>query len=901
MERGVEGRNTAPPIGYESLTDVRLFGRVMGRVTPADIRRLAATNSTDVYLANEVAIEAATIYSEEALRADDETERNRLIGYATRSLTIATMLSEHTHVVDRTLGTPLAHLVALSADWRERDPIAHQTVLSSMAAQVSPVVQPKHEAPRNVGNIKKSARKLSVPVALATASAILVAHPAAAAAAEDKPIRDEVAKGPANSKQEVAANVQKMPADLDLDQVVASGIPLEDSTSKHDGDARPDSKKEPQVSSVETLAPVVKNPNKVDDAKPPVEQTMPSKPTRAPASTKGVVDTKNNDVTIRTSERVDEQKVIAPPLAAAPVDLDALIDSNDTGKPEGADAKNVSAGDPGYKTETIGHSKTNVSEIVPTAPVATQVDLDTLQPEDAKAIAAGEAVPTVAKVTDALINIDTLFDKHEAIDEAVIATEPAAQRPVELPKPEVPKPAPQEVAPAAPVVSQEQSPYQLNAEQNSLIDTLNLSADKKAFLKQVTAGAIGLHLRGSKVNPEVVVAQSILESGWGGSGLAKQANNYFGMKASSDWKGKTISMPTQEFINGSWVMVDAEWRAFDDAEDCFAEYAKFIEQRPHFADALEHTGNPEEYVKALVNGGLKYATDPDYVQKIMGTVRANHITEIVKIADQAEAKRIAKTAADEKAAADAKEAARLAVAKQEQEAGNPKWHLPVPEGSRQSPQYPGHKGIDYAVNTGTPFFASIGGTVKVLTYDVSDAGFCKAAMANIGTDMSAVKDPIQREVRITTKIGDDTYEVIYAHMSQIDVKDGQVVEGGQQIGLTGGSGCSTGPHAHFEIRKNGKAISPTEVLNGVDVRTLSGSVVVVAKGAADPAEYEGHDAHGHLDIHGDESQASETVYVDIKKLQSEDGQSELTDDQRKWWDAQRQLADWKRQAEYANK
>ncbi|HEV7952382.1 MAG TPA: M23 family metallopeptidase, partial [Candidatus Saccharimonadales bacterium] len=109
---------------------------------------------------------------------------------------------------------------------------------------------------------------------------------------------------------------------------------------------------------------------------------------------------------------------------------------------------------------------------------------------------------------------------------------------------------------------------------------------------------------------------------------------------------------------------------------------------------------------------------------------------------------------------------------------------------------------------GTPFYAAVGGVVKVLEYNVKDEQFCKDAFNNIGASMDIIKDPIQKEVRITRTIGNDTYEVIYAHMSQIDVKDGQIVKGNEQIGKTGNSGCSTGDHAHFEIRVNGVSINP---------------------------------------------------------------------------------------------
>ena len=57
------------------------------------------------------------------------------------------------------------------------------------------------------------------------------------------------------------------------------------------------------------------------------------------------------------------------------------------------------------------------------------------------------------------------------------------------------------------------------------------------------------------------------------------------------------------------------------------------------------------------------------------------------------------------------------------------------------------------------------------------------------------------------------YESLYAHLSAILVKQGDRVQQGEKIGEVGSTGESTGPHLHFAVHKNKRAVNPLDLLH----------------------------------------------------------------------------------------
>ena len=99
-----------------------------------------------------------------------------------------------------------------------------------------------------------------------------------------------------------------------------------------------------------------------------------------------------------------------------------------------------------------------------------------------------------------------------------------------------------------------------------------------------------------------------------------------------------------------------------------------------------------------------------------------------------------------------------------------------------------HKGVDIAAPKGTSVYTTAEGRVV-------RAGFQAGGYGNF----IEVKHP-------------NGLSSVYGHLSRIDVHTGQEVASGERIGLVGSTGYSTGPHLHFEVRRNGDQVNPTKVV-----------------------------------------------------------------------------------------
>lgn len=120
-----------------------------------------------------------------------------------------------------------------------------------------------------------------------------------------------------------------------------------------------------------------------------------------------------------------------------------------------------------------------------------------------------------------------------------------------------------------------------------------------------------------------IIAQAILESGWGGSTLASKYNNFFGLKCGGSWKGKSVNMATkEEYTVGTLTDIRANFRVYDSIEDGVKGYFEFISYSRY--SNLKGVTNPEEYCKLIKADG--YATSSTYVTNLMRVIRDNNLT-----------------------------------------------------------------------------------------------------------------------------------------------------------------------------------------------------------------------------------------------------------------------------------
>lgn len=145
-------------------------------------------------------------------------------------------------------------------------------------------------------------------------------------------------------------------------------------------------------------------------------------------------------------------------------------------------------------------------------------------------------------------------------------------------------------------------PPSANEDQKNFI----LSLARPAQRSQINTG----------IPSSVTLAQAILETYWGSSRLAREANNYFGIKAKeSPGPAGVVWFNVWEHSGGRDIMSNEPFRAYNTVEESFIDHGQWFHRWPRYANALAVRQDAKLFARAINAAG--YATDPAYATKLI--------------------------------------------------------------------------------------------------------------------------------------------------------------------------------------------------------------------------------------------------------------------------------------------
>ena len=182
-------------------------------------------------------------------------------------------------------------------------------------------------------------------------------------------------------------------------------------------------------------------------------------------------------------------------------------------------------------------------------------------------------------------------------------------------------------------ISRVNSYYEQLDEMGLYPENLKKDSPQRIFVESVKPYALEVYEKYG-ILPSIVVAQAYYESQWGQSILSQQANNYFGIKADTSWKGKSVKMETTEFHNQK---INDKFRLYDTIQESFDDYGDFLSSHPRYRQAgVFEAKDYEAMAKALEKGGYSTAQNAKgekvYAIDIYSIVRANDLMILDSIA-----------------------------------------------------------------------------------------------------------------------------------------------------------------------------------------------------------------------------------------------------------------------------
>jgi flagellum-specific peptidoglycan hydrolase FlgJ len=229
----------------------------------------------------------------------------------------------------------------------------------------------------------------------------------------------------------------------------------------------------------------------------------------------------------------------------------------------------------------------------------------------------GDTLASVANSYDALIK-DVIGANKLAEPYIIVVGQrlaiPGGYRPLPQKVVVAPAPAPAAETVQAPPHSDEQQAAAIQAPKRSMPVLGNTPQER--FIASIAEAAVASQDQ-TGVPASVTIAQAILESYWGSSRLAREANNYFGIKAQTRaGTAGTVWFDVWEVIGGSNVMRSEPFRAYSTIAESFVDHGRFFVENARYAAAMAVRSDARQFARAVNAAG--YATDPSYASKLIG-------------------------------------------------------------------------------------------------------------------------------------------------------------------------------------------------------------------------------------------------------------------------------------------
>lgn len=345
-----------------------------------------------------------------------------------------------------------------------------------------------------------------------------------------------------------------------------------------------------------------------------------------------------------------------------------------------------------------------------------------------------------------------------------------------------------------------------------------MDLEKQHFFETYSTYAMAEQQR-TGIPASVTLAQMALESDFGRSTPAQRSNNYFGMKAHGEYaqEGRydryNDDRPNEKFCR------------YQSVQESLADHSRVL-MTPRYQKCIGNAADTDHYRWITGIKAAGYATDVNYVSKIEGIISKFHLDEYDKVAHQAKAEGRAITPESPSH----NQFTGYAINYMEKNFSFPMdmsntnkivissdygWRKPPVAGASSN-----HKGIDIPMSVGTPLLAT------------EDNG----KVVKVGNDSLAgnyVKVAYPRD-------GGKEFVVTYMHMSEVagNIKPGTTVMAGQQLGKSGNTGASSGPHLHMSVQFGDSTeshdkvsyINPKIYVTELTLRQCNNNITMVRQG-----------------------------------------------------------------------